>query len=60
MARECKFCKYIDKTGGHGGQCKRYPPTVHTLTNANGETDWSNERPYVGNDDTCGEFDSGP
>jgi hypothetical protein len=39
-----------------GGACWRFPPQVSVVTNANGETDWSNDRPYVDGNDGCGEW----
>ena len=58
MARECKYCIYAKPHGSNDATCWRYPPTVHVITNANGETDFVNERPYVDQNDTCGEWEN--
>lgn len=52
----CKTCRFLDRQGGHGGMCRRYPPKVSVLTNLNGETDWRSDWPYMHNDDWCGEW----
>lgn len=52
----CKNCKHFIPSTPEDGRCRRYPPTVHLVTNANGDSDWINERPYVGKNETCGEF----
>lgn len=43
------------------GRCRRYPPTViGNLYERDGtrEIDWSNEQPWVGATDWCGEWKS--
>jgi hypothetical protein len=52
----CKTCRYLDRTGGHGGQCRRYPPTTHNYVGPNGDTIWEQTRPWMTNNDTCGEY----
>jgi hypothetical protein len=51
----CKTCRHFDRQGGHGGQCRRYPPTNHVFRGPNDDLVWEQARPWVGNDDTCGE-----
>ncbi len=50
----CLFFKNLDNK--YGGRCVRYPPVVNITKNANGDTDWSNDWPFVGNDEWCGEY----
>lgn len=52
----CKYCLFYEEVGDHGGKCVRYPPTVPVVTNANGDSDFINETPYVGTYQWCGEF----
>ena len=54
----CKTCRFLDQHGALMGRCRRYPPQVNVVTNLNHETDWSNDLPYVANDDWCGEWKS--
>jgi len=56
MTDSCKTCIYINRLGGNAGQCRRYPPQVMYITDANGISEFTNERPYVDNNDYCGEY----
>lgn len=62
----CGICRFfVAETAKYHGHCRRYPPTVHGVTELTGggygESSYldghSTERfPCVGADDWCGEF----
>ncbi len=57
MEKQCKTCLFLLNVGNkYGGTCRRYPPVVSTMRNANGEMDWSTDWPFVANEAWCGEY----
>ncbi len=57
MAEQCGTCSFFKDIGNaSGGRCVRYPPVVNVFTRRDGDTDWTNDWPFVGNDEWCGEY----
>jgi hypothetical protein len=62
LRQRCHSCRWFapqaeagefKPTGGH---CWRFPPRVTTFVDANGATNWSNDRPYMDGKEGCGEW----
>lgn len=53
---ECGTCDHWRFRAGDGGECWRYPPTLLSETNANGDQQVIAHRPWMERRELCGEW----